>query len=84
MANMTFVNLPFVLGLISMISDIRVVCPLLVQAKSQPNIAFYLVTQTQTHGNLSLADVDSDIQAILGNFDDSLMIAFTIIKCLTP
>lgn len=50
-----------------MISDIRVVCPLFVQARSQENIAFYVVTQTQSHDDLNLADVDSDIQAILGN-----------------
>ena len=49
-----------------MISDIRVVCPLFVQARSQENIAFYVVTQTQSHDDLNLADVDSDVQAILG------------------
>jgi hypothetical protein len=50
-----------------MISDIRVVCPLFVQARSQPNIAFYIVTQPQTlDDGLSVADIDSDIQAILG------------------
>lgn len=49
-----------------MISDIRVICPLFVQARSQENIAFYVVTQTQNHDGLNLADVDSDVQAILG------------------
>lgn len=49
-----------------MISDIRVICPLFVQAKSRRNVAFYVVTQTQTHDDLNLADVDSDVQAILG------------------
>lgn len=49
-----------------MISDIRIVCPLYVQAKSQSNIAFYVVTQTQSRNGLNLADVDSDVQAILG------------------
>lgn len=53
-------------GLISMISDIRYVCPLLVLARSQQNLPFYLVTQTQ--GDLKLADVDSDIQAIMGRY----------------
>lgn len=54
-------------GLISMISDIRYVCPLLVLARSQQNLPFYLVTQTQ--GDLNLADVDSDIQAIMGRYN---------------
>lgn len=63
-----------------MISDIRVICPLFVQARSQPNIAFYVVTQAQTHGNLSLADVDSDIQAILGNFRYFIILSLSIIK----
>lgn len=54
-------------GLISMISDIRYVCPLLVLARSnKQNLPFYLVTQTQ--GELKLADVDSDIQAIMGRY----------------
>lgn len=54
-------------GLIAMISDIRYVCPLLVLARSQePFLPFYIVTQTQ--GDLKLADVDSDIQAILGRY----------------
>lgn len=53
-------------GLISMISDIRVVCPLLVMARSQENLPFYVATQTQ--GELNVADVDSDIQAILGRY----------------
>lgn len=54
-------------GLISMISDIRYVCPLLVLARSQNNLPFYLVSQTQ--GDLKLADVDSDVEAILGRYD---------------
>lgn len=53
-------------GLISMISDIRVVCPLLVLARSQDNLPFYIVSQTQ--GDLNVADVDSDVQAILGRY----------------
>lgn len=54
-------------GLIAMISDIRYVCPLLVLARSQKNLPFYIVTQTQ--GDLKLADVDSDVQAILGRYN---------------
>lgn len=53
-------------GLIAMISDIRYVCPLLVLSRSQDNLPFYLVTQTQ--GALKLADVDSDVQAIMGRY----------------
>ncbi|CRL04436.1 CLUMA_CG017521, isoform A [Clunio marinus] len=56
-------------GVISMISDIRVVCPLLVLARSQKNLPFYIVSQTQ--GELNIADVDSDIQAILGRYTSS-------------
>lgn len=50
-------------GLVAMISDIRFVCPLLVQARSQSNYEFYVVTQP-TEKNLATAD--ADIQAILG------------------
>lgn len=53
-------------GLVAMISDIRYVCPLLVLARSQGNLPFYIVTQTQ--GELNLADVDTDVQAILGRY----------------
>lgn len=49
-----------------MISDIRIVCPLLVLARSQQNLPFYIVTQTT--GELKVADVDSDVQAILGRY----------------
>jgi hypothetical protein len=54
-------------GLIAMISDIRTVCPLLVLARSQQNLPFYVVTQPQ--GEFNVADVDSDIQAILGRYN---------------
>lgn len=57
----------FITGLISIISDIRVVCPLLVQARARENIAFYVVTQPQ--GDDNLASVDSDILAILGRYN---------------
>lgn len=54
-------------GLVSMISDIRTICPLLTMARQQPSVPFYVVTQTG--GNLSIADVDADIQAILGRYE---------------
>ncbi|KAL7032492.1 hypothetical protein ACKWTF_007333 [Chironomus riparius] len=53
-------------GLISMISDIRIVCPLLVQARSQSNPNFYFYISSQNVGTNNLASVDSDILAILG------------------
>lgn len=53
-------------GLLQMISDIRIVCPLLVLARSQQNLPFYVVSQTQ--GPMKLADVDIDVQAILGRY----------------
>lgn len=56
-----FISLP---GLISMISDIRIVCPLLVQARSQSNYEFYVATQPI--GEHNLATIDADILAILG------------------
>ncbi|KAG7187924.1 hypothetical protein KM043_013888 [Ampulex compressa] len=51
-------------GLASMISDIRVVCPLLSLAKLRQGISFYVVTQPRG----GLADVDSDAAAILGSY----------------
>lgn len=54
-------------GLVQIISDIRTVCPLLTIARAKPNVPFYVVTQTG--GDLSIADVDADIQAILGRYD---------------
>ena len=54
-------------GLIAMISDIRTICPLLNLAKSQQNVPFYCVTQTG--GALNVADVNSDVQAILGRYE---------------
>lgn len=53
-------------GLVSMISDIRTICPLLNLAKLQ-NVPFYCVTQTG--GALNVADVNSDVQAILGRYE---------------
>ncbi|XP_018308596.1 neurotactin [Mycetomoellerius zeteki] len=52
-------------GLITMISDIRVVCPLLTLARMNTNIPFYVVTQPRRQ---HLADPDSDAAAILGTY----------------
>lgn len=54
-------------GLVQIISDIRTVCPLLANARLQPSVPFYVVTQTG--GDLEIADVDADIQAILGRYE---------------
>lgn len=54
-------------GLISMISDIRIVCPLFAISSQMRKVPFYVVTQTRFE--LNLADVDSDIDAILGRYE---------------
>lgn len=54
-------------GLVSMISDIRTICPLLTIAQLQPSVPFYVVRQPA--GELNIADVDADIQAILGRYE---------------
>lgn len=54
-------------GLVSIISDIRTICPLLTINKQQPAIPFYVVTQTG--GEQNIADVDADVQAILGRYE---------------
>lgn len=54
-------------GLIGMISDIRIVCPLFAISTQMQNVPFYVVTQTR--GEQDLADVDSDIDAILGRYE---------------
>lgn len=54
-------------GLVQIVSDIRTVCPLLTIARTQPSVPFYVVTQTG--GDQNIADVDSDIQAILGRYE---------------
>lgn len=55
-------------GLTSMISDIRVICPLFNFTSSLRNsgrdIPFYLATQTRGH----LADADSDVASILSSY----------------
>lgn len=52
-------------GLLTMISDIRVVCPLLTLARMKTNIPFYVATQLRRQ---HLADPDSDAAAILGTY----------------
>ncbi|XP_050096660.1 neurotactin [Anopheles aquasalis] len=54
-------------GLVAMISDIRTICPLLTVTQKLPSSQFYVVSQTG--GELGIADVDSDIQAILGRYE---------------
>jgi carboxylesterase type B len=54
-------------GLVQIISDIRTVCPLLSNARNQLSAPFYVVTQTG--GELSLADVNDDVQAIFGRYE---------------
>lgn len=55
-------------GLVSMISDIRTICPLLTMARAQHMIPFYVVTQVG-NGEIPLATVDDDVQAILGRYE---------------
>lgn len=55
-------------GLVSMISDIRTICPLLTIARLQPSVPFYVVSQLGG-GNIPLATVDDDAQAILGRYE---------------
>jgi len=54
-------------SLVSIISDIRSVCPLLTNARQQPSVPFYVVTQGE--GPDQLATVDADVQAILGRYE---------------
>lgn len=54
-------------GLVKIISDIRTVCPLLTIARIQPNIPFYVVTQSNS--DLNMSTVDDDIQAILSRYE---------------
>lgn len=51
-------------GLVTMVSDIRTVCPLFAISTQMQKVPFYVVTQTR--GEQDLADIDSDIDAILG------------------
>lgn len=54
-------------GLVSLVSDIRIVCPLLAIATQQRAVPLYVVTQTRYEQNL--ADIDSDVDAILGRYE---------------
>lgn len=54
-------------ALISMITDIRTICPLLTNARLQPSVPFYVVTQGE--GEEQLATVEADVQAILGRYE---------------
>ena len=55
-------------GLATMISDIRVVCPLLAFAGSRTfdRVPFYV--STQPRGTGTMADVDNDVAVILGSY----------------
>ncbi|CAG9838359.1 unnamed protein product [Diabrotica balteata] len=54
-------------GLSKMISDIRIVCPLFALSTEMSKVPFYVVTQTRLEQDL--ADVDSDVDAILGRYE---------------
>lgn len=54
-------------GLVTMISDIRTVCPLFAISTQMHDVPFYVVNQTR--GAQNLADIDSDIDAILGRYE---------------
>lgn len=54
-------------GLVTMVSDIRTVCPLFAISTQMQNVPFYVVTQTR--GEQDLADIDSDVDAILGRYE---------------
>lgn len=54
-------------ALVAIITDIRTVCPLLANARLQPSVPFYVVTQGE--GEDQLAKVDADVQAILGRYE---------------
>lgn len=54
-------------GLVQIVTDIRTICPLLVIARPQPYVPFYVANQT--YGTLELAGVDDDVSAILGRYD---------------
>ncbi|CAG9819665.1 unnamed protein product [Phaedon cochleariae] len=53
-------------GLSSLISDIRTVCPLFSLSNQMPKVPFYVVTQPRS--GLGYADVDSDVEVILGGY----------------
>ncbi|XP_074037555.1 neurotactin-like [Leptinotarsa decemlineata] len=54
-------------GLSTMISDIRIACPLFSICSRVHKIPFYIVTQTRWQHDI--ADIDSDVDAILGRYE---------------
>lgn len=54
-------------GLIGMISDLRTICPLYDFYNRTENTFFYVVTQSR--GPQNIADIDSDVDAILGRYE---------------
>ncbi|XP_054733582.1 neurotactin [Anastrepha obliqua] len=54
-------------NLVTMITDIRTICPLLTNARLQPSVPFYVVQQGE--GENQLATVDTDVLAILGRYE---------------
>lgn len=56
-------------SLVTIISDIRTICPLLTIARQQPTAPFYVVTQTDTKSGHALAEDDADIQGILSRYE---------------
>ncbi|XP_017480541.1 PREDICTED: neurotactin [Rhagoletis zephyria] len=54
-------------SLVTMITDIRTICPLLTNARLQPSVPFYVVQQGE--GEHQLASVDTDVLAILGRYE---------------
>ncbi|KAJ8910571.1 hypothetical protein NQ315_011240 [Exocentrus adspersus] len=54
-------------GLSAMISDIRIVCPLFAISTEMHNVPFYVVNQTRFEQDI--ADIDSDVDAILGRYE---------------
>lgn len=53
-------------GLVTLISDIRVVCPLLTVAMKHASVPFYVATQPRSG---YLAEPDSDAATILGGYN---------------
>ncbi|XP_060530745.1 neurotactin [Cylas formicarius] len=54
-------------GLSAIVTDIRIACPLFAVSTQMSKVPFYVVTQTR--GEQHLADVDSDVEAILGRYE---------------
>lgn len=54
-------------GLTSLITDIRITCPLFTIISKIPGVPFYVAIQPR--GAQNVADVDADIEAILGKYE---------------